>query len=334
MKKLILFVFLCIALVSAQEVPHTVEIITARDGAVFPISFFNSGQAGTYSAALEGNSPAVRVDVPSINVASEEFGSFNLIIGNEEISRGVYFDKLVISNGFEIVQEIPIVVGLESKISEIKYDVSIDFDSSSDISIISGETVLSPDINIYKLDYNSPGSNAVAIAFSVYSLDGELLSHSEEVVSVSRQASFEHFFNLGLNEYGEVLIVVSAKRENSYGLDMYQISLSNNILFSPAEESNFSSNLYIGIFIFLISSIMLISYLWYNRSINQANNWKSELEYVKKTQFSDAAKSIRKLEAQKDVLNRAYSSKYISKSSFDSAISEINTLMGQLKKRL
>lgn len=334
MKKMILLVFLCMFLVSAQEVPHTVEVITARGGAVFPISFFNSGQSGTYSAVLERNSPAVKIDVPSINVANEEFGSFNLLVGNEELTRGIYFDNLMISNGFEIIQEIPIVIGLESKISEIKYDVSIDFDISSDLSIISGETVLSPDINIYKLDYNSPGSDAVALTFSIYSLDGELLSYSEEVVSVSRQASFEHFFNLGLNEYGEVLIFVSAKRENSYGLDMYQVSLSNNLLLSPVEKNNFSSNIYIGIFIFLVSSIMLISYLWYNRSINQANNWKSELEYVKKAQFSDASKSLRKLEAQKDVLNRAYSSRYISKDSFDSAIKEINKLAEQLKKRL
>ncbi len=332
MKKMFIALIFCLFFVSALETPHTVEIITARGNAVFPISFFNSDSAGTYTAELE-NEKIVRLDSNSINVANEDFGSFNLIVGNDEITNGVYFDNLVIMKGSEIFQRIPVVVGLESRSSEIEYDVSIDFDPNSDISVISGETVLSPLINVYKLNYNNPGSNAVALTFSIYSIDGNLLSSSEEVVSVSRQASFEHFFNLGLTESEEVLIVVSARKENSFGLDMLQASLSNSLLFSPPVD-NYTPRIYIGVFIFLISSIMLISYLWYNRSTNQAKDWKSELEYVKRTQFSDAAKSIRRLEAQKDVLQRAYSSKYISKNSYDSAIGEINKLSDRLKKRL
>lgn len=333
MNKVILFAFIfSMFLVSAVETPHTIEIITARGSAVFPISFFNSDSAGTYNANLQ-RSIAVRLDSNSVNVGNEDFGSFNLIVGNEEVARGIYFDTLTISRGSEIFQEIPVVVGLESRSSEIEYDVSIDFDANSDISVISGETVLSPLINVYKLNYNNPGSNAVALTFSVYSLDGTLLTSSDEVVSVSRQASFEHFFNLGLTEYEEVLMVVSARSGESYGIDMSQASLSNSLLFSPPVD-NYTPRIYTGIFIFLISSIMLISYLWYHRSMNQAKDWRSELEYVKKTQFSDAAKSLRRLEAQKNVLERAYSSRYISKNSYDSAISEINKLSTSLKKRL
>lgn len=336
MKAVFILLILCLLFVSAQETPDTVEImtVTVRGGTYLsPISFFNSGTAGTYIATLEKNSPAVRLDQNTINVGSEDFGSFNLIIGNDNIARGVYFDNLIISKGSEIIQEIPILIGLESRSSEIGYDVSIDFDANSDISITSGETVLSPIVNVYKLNYNNPGSNGVALTFSIYSLDGDLLISSDEVVSVSRQASFEHFFNLGLTDYEEVLMVVSARSGESYGIDMYQASLSNSLLFSPPVD-NFTPRIYTGIFIFLISSIMLVSYLWYNRSMNQAKDWKSELEYVKKTQFSDAAKGLRKLEAQKNVLERAYSSKYISKNSYDSAIDEINKLSASLKKRL
>lgn len=331
--KRIFFVFiLCLFFVSAQETPHTVEVITARGSAVFPISFFNSGTAGTYSASLKDNSPAINVDTPHINVANEEFGSFNLIIGNDELPRGVYFDTLVISKGSEVIQEIPIIVGLESRSSEIEYDVSIDFDANSDIADISGDTILSLAVNIYKLNYNNPGSNAVALTFSVYSVDGELITSTEEVVSVSRQASFEHFFNLGLNEYEEVLIFVSARSGGSFGLDLSQVSLDNSLLFSPPEDS--SPRIYIGIFLFLISAIALISYLWYNRSVDQANDWQSEINRIKKTKFGSSAKKLRRLSAQRDVLQRAYSSKYISKASYDNAISEIDSLSDRLKKRL
>ncbi|MEK6894137.1 MAG: hypothetical protein AABX10_01610 [Nanoarchaeota archaeon] len=333
MKELVIVFVLCLFFVSALEIPHTVEIITARGSAVFPISFFNSGTAGTYTAQLEETSPALRLDSRVINLGSEEFGSFNLIVGNDEIARGIYFDNLIISRGSEIVQEIPIVIGLESRSSEIEYDVSIDFDANSDISIISGETVLSPLVNVYKLNYNNPGSNGVALTFSVYSLDGDLIISTSETVSVSRQASFEHFFNLGLTEYEEVIMVVSAQKEDSFGVDLSQVSLSSSLLFSPPVGSR-TPRLYFGIFIFLISSIAIISYLWYNKYNGQAKNWKAELQYVKKTQFSDAAKGLRKIEAQKSVLDRAYSSRYISKDSYDAAINEINKLSDRLKKRL
>lgn len=333
MNKLIFIaLFFCLSFVVAQDTPHTIEIITTRSEATFPISFFNSDSAGTYIAQLD-KGEVVRIDSNSINVGNEDFGSFNLIVGNDENVKGIYFDTLTVLKGSEIFQEIPIVVGLESKNSQIEYDVSIDFDSNSDISTISGETVLSPVINVYKLNYNNPGSNAVALTFSVYSLEGDLLLSSEDVVSVSRQASFEHFFNLGATDYDEILMVVSARSGESFGLDMSQVSLSNSLLFSPPVD-NYSPKIYVGIFIFLISSIMLISYLWYNRSLDQAKDWKSELDYVKKTQFSDAAKGLRRLEAQKNVLERAYSSRYISKGSYDSAINEINKLSDRLKKRL
>ncbi|MEK6908798.1 MAG: hypothetical protein AABX23_01965 [Nanoarchaeota archaeon] len=335
MKTLFLFfIFFALSFVSSLETPHTVEIITARGSAVFPVSFFNSGESGSYTANLRDNSPAVKLETAFVEVAQEEFGSFNLIVDNGALEKGVYFDTLIISKESEIVQNIPVVIGLESRSSEMVYDVSIDFDANSDISVISGETILSPIIDVYKLNYNNPGSNGIALAFSIYSLEGDLLSYSEEVVSVSRQASFEHFFNLGTNGHDEVLMVASAKSGNSFGLDLYQISLSNNLLLSPPETNKYSFRIYMSIFIFLLSFIMLISYLWYNRSVRQTKNWRSEIEYIKKTQFSDAAKGLRKLEAQKDVLHRAYSSRYISKNSFDSAISEIDKLSNQLKKRL
>jgi hypothetical protein len=207
---LMLILFIFIRYSAAQETPHTVEIITARGEAVFPVSFFNDGQASTYTASLENSLVAV-LQTTSITVPSEEFGSFNLIIGNENVEKGIYFDSLTILRDNEPYQEIPIIVGLESRNSEIEYDVSIDFNPSTDISIISGETVLSPMVNVYKLNYNPPVSNGVALTFAVYSIDGELLTESSEVVSVSTQASYEHFFNLESNPPNEVLVAVKAR---------------------------------------------------------------------------------------------------------------------------
>ena len=131
-------------------------------------------------------------------------------------------------------------------------------------------------------------------------------------------------------------MVALVKSGESVGLDLSQISLpSNGILLSPAIKSkDYSSRIYKGIFIFLLSSIILVSYLWYNRSNKQAKDWKSQLNYIEKTQFSDAAKGLRKLQAQRALLEKAYSNHYISKNSFESALVEISRLSAQLKKRL
>ena len=330
---LTLVMLLTILIVSA-ETPYTVEVITARGYTKAPINFFNSDGAQTFTGVLERNSPAVRIETNSIYVGENEFGSFNLIIGEFELDRGVYFDRLKISNNKGIFQEIPIIVGLESKSSQIEYDVSFDFDSKTDVSVISGETILSPAVNIYKLNYNNPSQNSVALILYVYSVDGELLSKEEEVVSVSRQASFEHFFNLGENPLNEVLLVASVTQGQSVGLDLEQVSVSSGFLFSPPSGRDYSSTIYMAVFAFLLSSIVLISYLWYNHSLSQAKDWKSQIDDLRKMKFSDATKGLRRLQAQKNVLERAYGARYISKKSFDSAIFEINKMSDKLKKRL
>jgi len=318
---------------SAVETPHTPEVITARGMTTVPVSFFNSDSAQTYTAVLEKNSPAVGLEGNSIYVNDQEFGSFNVIIGENDLEKGVYFDNLIISNSEGVFQTIPLIIGSESRISQIEYDVSIDFDPNSDIDLIAGEFVLSPTINVYKLNFNNPNSNGVSLKFSVYSIDGDILYESQEAASISRQVSFERFFNLGSNPPEEVLIVVEAERANSLGLDLYQVSI-NSLMLSPPSGKDYPTIIYISVFVFLLSSIILVSYLWYSHSANQAKDWMGQIDHLKKIKFSSAAKGLRKLSAQKSVLERAYSSHYITKNSFDSAITELDKLSAKLKKRL
>lgn len=332
-----IFIFLLVFALSfssaLEEVPHTVEVITTRGEGVFPVSFFNEGEASTFNARLEKQTSVISLETNSLNVGNNDFGTFNLKINNEDIEKGVYFNTLILSKEEKDFQNIPVIVGIESKNSEIEYDLSIDFDPALDIEQ-SSDLILSPKINLYRLDYSNPSSESVSLQFSIYNMEGQVLTTTSEIVSVSRQASFEHFFNLGPDAPDEVLIVVSARRDNSYGLDLAQVSLSKELLLSPGDGNTISLKTYTSIFTFLIASIMLISYLWYNRSINQAKDWRSQMYHLKRTYFSDAAKGLRKLRAQKDVLKRAYFSRYISKESFDSAMSEIDSMSDELKKRL
>ena len=319
------------------ETPYTPEVITASGRAVVPVNFFNDYESSLFSAVLEKNSSIVRVEPSSIYVEKGEFGNFNLITAEENPDKGVYFNSLLISDGIRIIK-IPIIIGIESSRASLDYDVSIDFTPSSDISIISSsqEVVVSPNLEVYKLDYNTRAPNGIVLKFFIYSIEGNLLYSSEEVVSVSRQSTFEHISNLGADYPSEVLMVALVEREESVGIDLSQISLpSNDILLSPPVELiDYSSKIYRGIFLFLVSFVILLSYFWHNKTIEQAKDWKSRVDEIRKTKFSDVARSLRKLKDQKEVLERAYSNHYITKNSFDSALIEISRLAAQLKKRL
>ncbi|MBS3083904.1 hypothetical protein J4423_03805 [Candidatus Pacearchaeota archaeon] len=336
MNKLMLFAFLFFVFISVSvyaENSDTIEKIIIVSGETkVPINFFNDGEASLYTAVLTKSSSVVSLMDSSVYINKGEFGSFNLVIGKDNLENGVYFDSLIVSNDKGIVREIPIIIGIKSKV--LDYDVSVEFDSFSDISS-SDEGTVSPNLKVYKLNYNTPPTDSVVLGFEVYSLDGKLLDSSEEVISVSRQAEFERSFNTNSEYPSEVLIVAYVKSGKSYGLDVYQTSLSSrDIVNPPAKLTDYSYYIYLGVFIFLLSLVILVSYLWYNRYNNQAKDWKSRLNYIQKTQFTDVARGLRKLQIQKDAVERAYSNHFISRKSFNSAIAEISRLSKELKKRL
>src|SRR3989344_4641447 len=338
MNKLMLFAFLFFVFISVSvyaENSDTIEKIIIVSGETkVPISFFNDGEGSFFNVSLKKNSSIVSLADSSTYIDKGAFGSFNLIVGKENLSNGIYFNSIIISNDNGLVREIPIIIGIKSKV--LDYDVSIEFDQFSDISSSSeGEKTVSPNLKVYKLNYNTPPTDSVVLGFEVYSLDGKLLDSSEEVISVSRQAEFERSFNTNSEYPSEVLIVAYVKSGKSYGLDVYQTSLSSrDIVNPPAKLTDYSYYIYLGVFIFLLSLVILVSYLWYNRYNNQAKDWKSRLNYIQKTQFTDVARGLRKLQIQKDAVERAYSNHFISRKSFNSAIAEISRLSKELKKRL
>jgi len=343
MKKLILglIIFNLFFVSGLNETPHTPEIITITDQAIIPVSFFNNGNQGIYTASFEKESSIVRLESSTTVANHKEFGYFKLIIGENNPEKGIYFNNLLIYNKGILVQKIPIIIGIESKRQE--YDSIIEFDQSSDVSVNSSnnELMISPKITVYKLDYNYANYNDVSFKFLVYDLSGNLIYSSEKPLSISRQSSFEQFANLGTIYPSEVILYaecssnLAGAEKPSIGIDLYQISLPNDLLLSPPlEEKDYSFEIYMGIFFILLCSIILISYLWYNKYVEQARDWRSKVNEIKNFNFNDSAKALRKLKNQRSILDRAYANHYISKRSYDSAISEISRLASKLKKRL
>lgn len=331
-----LLILFLIGFVSAEPILHTPQIITVSSGkSTFPISFFNDGDSANFKAKFISNVPFAYLQEESINVDKETYGSFSLILGDSKIIPGIYFGKAVIYDNLEELFIIPVIFGKESDLPK-KFDVSIIFDESKDTKISFDEITISPTIDVYKLDYNPSTSNNVIFDFIVYDLNGNILESSEKTIAVSTRSSFEQFSNLGANYPSGVVLASMVRNAGSLWLDVAQINLpKSDLLLSPAvEKKDFSSWIYFGVFIFLIVSMMFLNYFWNRRIKKQANDWSSHVDYIKKTQFSDAAKSIRNLNEQKNVLERAYKSSYITKGSYQRGIIEIDKLTTSLKKRL
>ncbi|MEK6847109.1 MAG: hypothetical protein AABY16_02995 [Nanoarchaeota archaeon] len=341
MKKLILFFALIIAnliFVFAQptlETPQVTTITTVDTSLIESVNFFNDGSEAVFTASLGEPSSVISLDSSSVFVEENSYGTFSLHINTENTLPSIYFNSLKIyRNGAILFDEILIIAVTEDKAFNVNHDVIIDL-QPHDIDYISGELVLSPSLNVYRLNYDSP-LTGVALRLSVYTIDGELLDFSEENLAVSGTASFERFINLGNNPPEEVIIVAATESAGRTGFDIAHFNTVTGVIsFSPPlEKKDYSTWIYFGVFILLIGFVLIMSYFWSRRTMKQAKEWRSQVNYIKKTQFTDSARALRKLQLQRDVILRAYNNHYISRDSYQKGIFEIDKLMTSIKKRL
>ncbi len=336
---LVNFIFVFVFLVVAQstlETPQVVTITTTGTFVMESVNFFNNDAAAVFTASLSQPSSVISLESSSVSAQEDSYGSFTLNIHTENTLPSIYFNSLnIYRNGESLFEEIPIIVVAEDKSFNLNHDVIIDL-QPYDVDYISGELVLSPSLNVYRLNYNNNVTEVVLKLF-VYTVDGELLEFSEENLAVSGTASFERFINLGSTPPEEVVLVATTESVGRTGFDIAQFNTLTEeiLLFSPTtEKKDYSTWIYLGVFVLLLGFVVVISLFWSHRSIKQANEWRSQLSYIKKIQFSDSARALRKLQAQRDVLLRAYNKHYISKESYRKGIFEVDKVLGSIKKRL
>ncbi len=315
------------------ETPQITTFTTVDSKVIENLNFFNDGSAKYFTATLQNKESIISIISSPIFVEENSYGSFSLNIDTSGVAPGIYFNKISIF-GDELLFDVPVISVIEDKSFDQNHDVIIDI-QSHDISDISGEMLLSPGFKVHKLDYDTRINNLLFNVF-VYSINGDLIYSSEESIHVSRTTEFERFINLGLNVPEEVIIVGKTESNGFVGYDIAQLNTrTGEILLSPIiNEKDYSYWIYLGIFTFLIASIIVLSYFWNHRVITQAREWKTKLDDIKKYQFSDSGKAIRKLASQKEVLQRAHSMHFISNSSYIQGISEIEKMSSNLRKRL
>jgi hypothetical protein len=322
---------------SAELILHTPEIITVSSSDTrIPISIFNPDSSNAFTSVFRSSSGIEFASVINDNVFIDEnsYGSFDVSIDADSVEPGVYFGEVSIysSKSLTPIFSVPVIFGKESDLPRA-FDVSIEFNEDLGISYINDELTLDSEIHVYKLDYNPTTLNNVVLDFYVYDLQGDLIDTSQDTVSVSTRSSFTKFTNLGSISPSEVVLVALVRSQGKTWLDVYQVPVKSDLYLSPPEDRT-NYWLYLGIFSFLIASIIILSYFWNHKVAVQADEWKSELKEIKKYRLSDSNKALKKLNSQKEILQRAYSSHFISKSSYLEGMSSINKMMEDFEKRL
>ncbi|MBS3084221.1 hypothetical protein J4423_05425 [Candidatus Pacearchaeota archaeon] len=256
---LVVFVIVCSAfLVSSLVELRSPEIIVFTSGqTTTSLGFYNSGNTALFTGEFD-RGIVVNLVSSLIQVSENSYGSFSLSIG-ENMAPGIYFDTLKISRDEIPMFEIPVIIGVESINRVREYDALIKIDPN-DLYFIGGDLIVSPDISLFKLNFDPPSSNVVVLKVHFYSINGGLINSSVESIAVSQQATFGRSYNLGAFEQEDLLMAVVAENDGTKGIDLQRINLEEAMglsLSPPVENDNFPIIIYFSLVALLFGFLIL-----------------------------------------------------------------------------
>ena len=266
-KLFIVFVLIAVGafLASSLELRPSEIIVFTSGQTIASLGFYNSGDTATFTG--EFNRGLIALTSSSVDVNQNSYGSFSLVI-NSGISPGVYFDTLNISKDGILLFEVPVVFVVESINREKKYDALIKIDPN-DIYFIGGDLIVSPDISLFKLNFDLPSSNVVVLKVYFYSIDGELIDSSVESITVSQQTTIGRSYNLGAFEQEDLLMVAVAENDGTTGIDLHLQDLRGAMglsLSPPRSYSFYSLFIYFSV-VFLLLGFLILTILYLSRYI-------------------------------------------------------------------
>lgn len=336
MKKSILFLFLffLIGLVQAESILSDVQFesssiikVSIKEGEVInqPIVFFNSGQSRKFNFNRIDNFGFFEVGEKELIVEKDNFASVDVFLGNSNLKKGIYFGKIDIIESDDFFS-IPVLLIVNSKAKLFGSSIRI-----SQNSLVVSDS-LNTDITFFNLKSILPSA---FIEYKIVDLEGNIILEQSEILEIKREVTISKEFKIPDNaEEGAKYLIVSIKQGDSFYLSSETFDISKKSRTQPIVEKDFSSLISLGVVVFLLFSVIVISYFWNRRILIEAKDWRKQINKVKKTKFGDSAKYLRKLIHQKNILERAYGLKYISKKSYVEGTKEINLLIKKTKKKL
>jgi len=314
--------YLVSAVISNLEIDSSIikSVIKDETSVNQTITLVNTGNSKTFIINGVSKYPFFYTDELLLDINKGESASFTVVLGSSELKKGIYagYINLSTERGNNII---PVILEVESR--ELLFDALVEIDPTS---IVSGSNEVSFDVSLYNLGF--PTKNAI-FNYSILSLNGETLSSEQETVDIERQVRLTKNLILNTNRSDDYVLAVYVQQGASVGTSAVLFSYPRHI-----EKKNFSFVIAAFIIIVLLIFFLIINYLWKAKAIRDAKNWSSKISEINKIKFSDNAKKIRRLQYQLNVLERAYSSHYVTKESYMEGKRQITSLIAKLKKRL
>ncbi len=340
MKKAFVFVMLGLLIInlSAGFEVHTPAIkigLKAGSSGIQTISVFNDkDEAKTFTIEKEHGRNFYEIGENTLEVGPKTYGTVTLTLGSPIVLPGLYLDRVIISDGTS-EKGVPVVVEVSSK-GKILFDTIIE--AKIDYLAVPGSN-FGARVKVYNI---GAVQDAVEMLYGIQNFGGDMIHEKTEVLSVREPIEIRKEFSLpeSLPE-GLYVFSVAARQGNYASPNDYSYSVTSQLFIveqrtslSPVIEADSSKTIGFFIILFLMVSVIVLSYYWNKRVLNQGKEWRTKVSEIRAVKFSDAARSIRRLNYQKHLLEKAYGSHYVTRESYEQGRKEINNMISKLKKRL
>jgi len=287
----------------------------------------NSGSFGEFSVEVDSKSEFISVDKKSFVLGSKAQQDVSVSLDSKGLREGVYIGRVLVHKD-GVSKSVPIILEVESR--NLLFDTASELPSNT-LSIFPGGD-LEVDLRVFNL--RSPDKK-VSLNYVISDFEGNIIFSDTQDLEVERRIQLFKIFEipryLELGNY-VFYVVVSSGDRSSIGASSFMFSVSDRTSLAPGTSF---SPLILSSFVFVfVAAFFILNYLWSKTVMTNSKNWKNRVNEIKKVKFGPVAKRIRKLEYQKTMLETAFKKKYISKSSYDEGVREINKLVIRLKKRL
>ena len=260
--------------------------------------------------------------------AKSEKTIFLTFVATEDVFPDVYTAKIKIKTQYS-EKELPVIYEVRTK--KALFDVSLNIPARYKF-LKPGDDLF---FQVTLLNLGEIGKVDVNLEYDIKDFNGNIINSFEETVAVETQASFSKTVNLPDNiPLGDYVAAIRAK----YGLT---VSTASD-LFSIGKESEklVKYTTLGGLFVVIIILIIIVYELRNMRLKRVVASQNRQLSKVSRrlsgnnVDRNDAFVEIRKLNLEKELLQRAYNKGFIKKNSYDIGIRRIEQLIRQLKKRL
>jgi hypothetical protein len=176
----------------------------------------SSEDGGQFFLEVQGIT-GVTLSETSMTLDPNEVREVGVKLSSDSLGKGVHVGSIRITSG-EDVQAIPIIFEVESR--DVFFDINLDIPLQY-IEIKPGERFVAQ-LKVFDLTWGGTqeglGPTNVDIDYSVYSLDGTMISSETETIVVNRQAQITKNFNFpSTTKEGDYVFVATAKYSGSLG---------------------------------------------------------------------------------------------------------------------